>query len=238
MIEKIRVQKFLSQKGLFSRRETEALIREGRMLIDGEKAILGDRVTDESIIAIDGDPIEVKKKIKRIVIAFYKPKGVESTLKAIEGVKTLVDFDFKARVFPIGRLDKDSHGLLLLTNDGELSNKLAHPSYQKEKEYLVVVDRDVKKTFLTEISKGLLIDKYQTKPCFAELVEPTIIRMILTEGRNRQIRKMCLALGYKVRDLLRIRVGVCQLGELKEGRFRVLSEKEIKSLTSAPNLKQ
>ncbi len=232
MTEKIRIQKFLSQKGVFSRRETEKLIREKRLKINGKIVKLGDRVLNNDIISIDNQPINIKKTIKRKVIAFYKPKGVESTLKPMLDIKTLADFDFGARVFPIGRLDKDSHGLLLLTNDGDLSNHLAHPRYQKEKEYLVVVDKDITKSFISNLEKGVVIEESKTKECKVEYIEPRIFKIILTEGKNRQIRKMCLTQGYTVKDLLRIRFGPCNLGELGEGRFRVMTEKEIKSLTS------
>ncbi len=231
MNENIRIQKFLSQKGIFSRRETEKLIREKRVRVNGEIIKLGKKVSEKDIITVDGEPIEIKKNIKRRVIAFYKPKGVECTLKKMPDIKTLADFDFKARVFPIGRLDKDSHGLLLLTNDGDLANYLAHPRYQKEKEYLVVVDKDITKLFISNMEKGILIDKFKTKKCKVEYVEPKIFKIIMKEGRNRQIRKMSLSEGYKVKDLLRIRIGNSKLGELKRGNFRILSEKEIKSLT-------
>ncbi len=232
MDENIRIQKFLSQKGIFSRRETEKFIREKRIKVNGEIIKLGKKVSEKDIISIDGETIEIKKRIKKIVIAFYKPRGIESTLKKLIDSKTLADFDFKVRVFPIGRLDKDSQGLLLLTNDGDLANKLAHPRYQKEKEYLVAVDKKITKAFLLKMEKGVFIDKYKTKNCELEQIESKIFKIIMKEGRNRQIRKMCKILGYEVKDLLRIRVGSCKLGELKKGKFRILSKKEIKSLTS------
>ncbi len=240
MTEKTRIQKYLSQKGLFSRRECERYIRSKRIAINGELAVLGDRVNDEDVIWLDGEALEIKKSIKKRVLAFYKPIGVESTLKANYESKTLADFDFKGRVFPIGRLDKNSHGLLLLTNDGELSNRLMHPKYKKEKEYLVVVNKPITSIFLAQMSKGVFLrqKKFTTSPCTIEKIEDHIFRIILTEGKNRQIRRMCEALGFKVKDLLRIRIGNCYLGELKVGKYRVLGEKEIKSLTLVENLKK
>ncbi len=235
---KIRIQKFLSQKGLFSRRECESMIRSGRLTIDGSPVKLGDRVDDSSIIGLDGELLEVPTVTKQKVLAYYKPRGVESTLKKTEGVKTLADIDFGGRFFPIGRLDKDSQGLLLLTNDGDLANYLAHPRYQKSKEYLVVLNKDLTGLFLKKITEGVVIGrkKEKTMACETEKIESRIFKIILKEGRNRQIRKMCEALGYKVLDLLRIRVGSCLLGEMKVGRYRVLSENEIKSLTGTVNL--
>lgn len=231
MEEKIRLQKFLSQKGLFSRREGEQMIRQKRLTINGKLATLGDRVNEEDQIFLDGVYLEFSKKIKRVVIAFFKPRGVECTWEKNPEQKTLADFDFRQRVFNVGRLDKDSHGILLLTNNGELANQLMHPKYRKEKEYLVVTSKDFEENFIKKMSQGIEIAPRKiTKPCFVEKVEPKIFRIVLKEGKNRQIRKMCEKLGYKVVDLLRIRMGKIYLGDLKEGRFRFLSEPEIKSL--------
>lgn len=240
MSEKIRIQKYLSQKGIFSRRECESYIRAKRIAINGELATLGDRVNDTDVIWMDGEALAIKKTIERRVLAFYKPVGVESTLKAEYESETLADFDFKGRVFPIGRLDKNSHGLLLMTNDGDLSNRLAHPKYQKEKEYLVVVNKPITGVFLKQMSKGVALRKKKitTKPCVVEKIEDQIFKIVLTEGKNRQIRRMCEELGFEVKDLLRIRIGNCYLGEMKPGRYRVLGEKEIKSLTFGSNLKK
>ena len=232
--EKIRIQKFLSQKGICSRRETEALIRQKRITINGNVAQLGDRVNLADHIAVNGSVIHVEAEVKRVVVAFNKPKGVECTMKLMEGVKTLADYDFKGqRVFPIGRLDKDSHGLLLLTNDGELSNKLMHPKYKKEKEYLVSLNKKIDQSFLKKMAEGVMVGEKLTQPCFCEALDEKILRIILTEGRNRQIRKMAEAFDYRVVDLLRIRMGKILLGELKEGKYRFLSPVEIKSLDRA-----
>ena len=226
MSEKVRVQKFLSQKGLFSRRQVEDFIRSGRLEINYQKASLGDRVSEEDIILLDGEVLSIPENVEKVVIAFYKPKGVETTLKKLEGKKTLADFDFRAgRVFPIGRLDKDSQGLLLLTNDGDLANRMMHPRYGKTKEYLVALDKNVDQEFCSKIEKGILIGRKKTAPCRCEIVDSSIVRIVLKEGRNRQIRRMCEVLGYEVVDLLRIRFGGVELGNLKPGKFRKISRK-------------
>lgn len=231
MNEEVRLQKFLSQQGFFSRREAENMIRKNRLTINGKLATLGDRVSIEDVICLDGNCLEFSKNIKKIVLAFYKPRGVESTWEKDLETKTLAHYDFKQRVFNVGRLDKDSHGLLLLTNDGELANRLMHPKYRKEKEYLVVLNKEFDDKFLKKMSNGIVLSKHKTtKKCFVERVESKIFRIILTEGQNRQIRRMCETLDYKVVDLLRIRVGKIYLGDLKEGKYRYLSEIEIKGL--------
>lgn len=234
MIEKVRLQKFLSQQGFFSRREAEEMIRKKRLTINGQLATLGDKACMGDIICLDGNCLEFSKTIKKIVLAFYKPRGVESTWEKDSETRTLADYDFKQRVFNVGRLDKDSHGLLLLTNDGELANQLMHPKYKKEKEYLVVLNKEFDVNFLKKMSNGIVLSKHKTtKKCFVEKVEPKIFRIILTEGQNRQIRRMCESLDYKVLDLLRIRMGKVYLGDLKEGKYRYLSEIEIKGLKKA-----
>ncbi len=223
MTEKIRVQKYLSQKGLFSRRQVEDFIRKRRLRINGDIAQLGDRVSDDDIILLDKKPLEIPKEVKSIVLAFYKPKGVETTLKLLEESHTLADFDFGVgRVFPIGRLDKDSHGLLLLTNDGDLANKLMHPRYQKSKEYLVSLHKNIDQEFCSKIESGMEIDDKMTAPCQCEKIDNSIVKITLTEGRNRQIRRMCGRLGYEVVDLLRVKFGDVELGSLKPGMWKVI----------------
>lgn len=228
MTESIRVQKYLSQKGICSRRQAESYLRAGRLKVEGLALTLGDRVDPGALILLDGQPIDIPEQIEPKLLAFYKPRGVESTLKAIEGSKTLADFDFGARVFPIGRLDKDSHGLLLLTNDGELANKLMHPRYEKEKEYLVQLHKPVDPKDLKTLEAGILLDDKKTSPCQADLINEVTIALTLKEGRNRQIRRMCVALGYEVVDLLRIRVGKVFLKDLKPGDIRPLNFNVVK----------
>jgi len=228
MTEPIRVQKYLSQKGICSRRQAEAFIREGRLNVDGKKLTLGDRVIPGSLILLDGAPLDIPDEVEPVLLAFYKPRGVETTLKALEGSKTLADFDFGGRVFPIGRLDKDSHGLLLLTNDGELANNLMHPRYEKEKEYLVQIHKPLDTDHLNQLGKGVVLDDKKTAPCQVEVLNDDTIAITLKEGRNRQIRRMCTSLGYEVTDLLRVRVGKVHLKDLKPGQIKPLAFSMVK----------
>lgn len=228
MTEPIRVQKYLSQKGICSRRQAEEHIRKGRLEVDGKKLTLGDRVLPGALILMDGIPLDIPDEVEPVLLAFYKPRGVETTLKAIEGSKTLADFDFGGRVFPIGRLDKDSHGLLLLTNDGELANNLMHPRYEKEKEYLVQTHKPFEVSDLNALRGGMMLDEKKTAPCKADTVDENTIVITLKEGRNRQIRRMCVELGYEVTDLLRVRVGKVHLKDLKPGQIKPLSFSLVK----------
>jgi pseudouridine synthase len=226
-----RLQKFLSEIGYCSRRQAETLIRKGQITINGQTATLGDRVTQEDTVVVQGKKITPPKKENKIIIAYHKPTGVECTLKKIPGETTLADIDFKkGRVFPIGRLDKNSRGLLLLTNDGDLGNKLAHPRYQHEKEYLVTIQQPVEGSTLQKLEKGITLAGRKTKKCTALKIDTHRFSIIIEEGRNRQIRRMCQAVDWKVLDLFRIRIGRTKLNELKEGRWRIFSEKEMQNL--------
>lgn len=232
--ELIRVQKYLSQKGLFSRRQAEDLIRKGRLSVEGKVLTLGDRVKEGALIELDGSLLDVPTEVEPVLLAFYKPRGVETTLQKSENAPgsrptpTLADFNFGARVFPIGRLDKDSHGLLLLTNDGDLANQLMHPRYEKEKEYLVQLNKKIEQKEVDLLQTGLVIDEKKTAPCKAEIINENTLVLTLTEGRNRQIRRMCEALGYEVVDLLRVRVGKVHLKDLRPGEWKPLSFKLVK----------
>ena len=228
MSESIRIQKYLSQKGICSRRQAEAFIRAGRLVVNGQKVSLGDRVSAGTIITLDGKTLNIPEEVEPVLLAFYKPRGVESTLKAMEDCRTLADFDFGGRVFPVGRLDKDSHGLLLLTNDGELANKLMHPRYEKEKEYLVQLHKPIETKDIKTLSEGVMLDEKMTHPCQVHSINEFTIVMTLKEGRNRQIRRMCTSLGYEVVDLLRVRVGKVHLKDLKPGDIRPLSFNLVK----------
>ena len=199
-------------------------------------AILGDRVTEKDEIFLDNKKLEIKKNIEKIVLAYNKPKNLETTLAQVEGGKSLADINFGVgKIFPIGRLDKDSHGLLLLTNDGELGNKLMHPRYQKEKIYEVTLNKKFDQNFIKIMESGVNILGKKTSPCRLEKISTTSFKITLTEGRNRQIRRMCGVLGYKVEDLKRIKFGNIKLGNLEYGKFRKLSLKEIKKLSEEKN---
>jgi pseudouridine synthase len=233
----MRIQRFLSSVGFCSKRQGEKFIRAGKILVNGEKATLGDEVSGDEDIVIDGQALLVKKSPQKKVVVFYKPKGVECSLSLHRAEKTLLDFDFGAdRVFPIGRLDKDSHGLLLLTNDGDLGNRLAKPSAEHEEEYVVVVKGEVTSEILVRLAQGISLEKKTTVPRRVERIDHNMLRFVLHDGRNRQIRKMCEAVGLHVDDLMRVRVGKILLQELKEGEWRVLNDEEFQALKKGRGL--
>ena len=228
---KIRLQRFLSNVGFCSKRQGEKFIRAGKILVNGKTATVGDEVSGNEDIIIDGQVLFVKKSPEKKVLAFYKPRGVECSLSAVHAVKTLLDFDFGAdRVFPVGRLDNESHGLLLLTNDGALGNRLARPSPEHEEEYLVVVKGGVTAEILGRLAQGVILEKKKTAPCTVEQLEDKRLRFILHDGRNRQIRKMCETVGLHVEDLMRVRVGAIALDKLEEGEWRALNDAEFQAL--------
>jgi pseudouridine synthase len=227
----MRLQRFLSNVGFCSKRQGEKYIRAGRILVNGERAIIGDEVSGDEDIVIDGRTLLVKKSPPKKVVIFYKPKGVECSLSPDRERKTLLDFNFGAdRVFPIGRLDKNSRGLLLLTNDGELGNRLAKPSAEYEEEYRVKVKGEITSEKLVRLAQGISLEKKRIVPYRVEKMEDTLLRFVLHDGRNRQIRKMCEAVDLEVDDLMRIRVGRIVLQALKEGEWRVLNDGEFESL--------
>lgn len=231
---KVRLQKYLSSQEVCSRRHAENFIRQGRITINGQVALLGDRVSGEEDIRIDNDPIKHQEK-EKVFLAWNKPVGVEVTLSAArdKSYTTLFDFDFGPhRVFPIGRLDKNSRGLLILTNDGELSNQLMHPRYQKEKEYIVTIRKGAQqKKTLQEVAEimaqGIVVDEKKTAPCFIEVQDSKTLRFILKEGRNRQIRKMCECMGIEVLDLFRIRFGGIKIENIPEGLYKEVKKSEL-----------
>ncbi len=229
-MEPLRIQKFLAEQGLCSRRKAEELVQSGKVLVNGNPAELGQKVTGKDHITFEGSAISTKKK-EKMIIAFHKPVGVETTCKKIEGQKTIADFRFAAeRLFPIGRLDKDSRGLLLLTNDGELANVLMHPRYEHEKEYLVTVNKKLTLQHLKTLSEPIVLDEKTTQRCSVKQIMPTVFRILLKEGINRQIRRMCTHCDLAALDLIRIRIENIHLGELPVGKSRVLSEAEVASL--------
>ncbi len=227
----IRLQKFLSQQGVCSRREAEAMIVARKILINGTIATLGDQVDGTETILISGKKLTVRNP-EKIVLAWNKPIGVEVTFDNSHGGKTLKSFDFgPERVVPVGRLDKDSHGLLLLTNDGELCNFLAHPRYEHSKEYVVTVDKSLFSVEIEKLGNGSIrLNDKKVKPCVVEQMKSNKFKIILEEGRNRQIRKMCEACHLNVIDLFRTRVKSIEIGNLQSGEWRKLTEKEVEQL--------
>ncbi len=227
-MDKMRLKKFLSNVGFCSRRQAEEYIRNNKIFVNGKKAILSDKVSDKDDIVVDGQKIAVKESPKKKVIVFNKPTGVDCTLSSDPWGKTLLDFDFgPERVFPIGRLDKDSHGLLLLTNDGELGNRLASPSVEHEEEYLLIIKEILTSEVIVRLQQVVIGNNTILAPHLIENTKDNLLRVILHEGRSKYLRKMCDAGGLHVKDLQRIRVGTIELGELQPGKWKALSDAEF-----------
>lgn len=225
----MRINKFISETGFCSRREADKLVENGKVTINGVTAVLGSQAEEGDDVRINGQPLQGKKK--HVYIALNKPVGITSTTEShIKG--NIVDFvGHKERIFPIGRLDKDSEGLILLTNDGDIVNKILRSEGKHEKEYIVTVNRPVTESFLRGMASGVkILGGEMTLPCQVTRVSERVFRIILTEGKNRQIRRMCSAFGYEVRRLQRIRIMNIRLGTQKQGTWRDLSEQEKREL--------
>lgn len=228
-----RLNKFLADQGVCSRRAADKLIDEGRVLVNGRKPELGQKVGDSDKIEVNGRVIGHGAK-KEIVIAYNKPVGIITSVDPNAKDTVIDDIGMKEKIFPIGRLDVASSGLLLLTNNGELSERITHPRYHHEKEYLVTTDRFLKDSDLDIMRKGMEILGKMTKKAKVERVGTKTFKITLTEGRNRQIRRMCEALGYDISRLKRLRVMNIDLGDLETGKWRKLTKQEraeLKKLT-------
>ena len=220
----MRINKFLAEAGIVSRRGADKWIEEGRVTINGVTATVGSQVETGDNVLVDGKP--VKKEEQLVYIVLNKPVGITSTTeKHIKG--NVVDFiGHPLRIFHIGRLDKDSEGLLLLTNDGDIVNKILRAENHHEKEYVVQVDEPITEDFLEDMATGVEILDTKTLPCRVEKISSHVFKIILEQGLNRQIRRMCSALGYSVRRLQRIRIMNIPIGNLKVGQWRDLTDKE------------
>ena len=227
----MRINKYLSQIGICSRREADKLVDSGRIKVNNEIAILGTKIKDGDKITIDNKLIKPKKK-KTIFIAFNKPKGVVCTTNRLIEKNNIIDYiNFPERIFPVGRLDKLSEGLIFLTNDGSLVNKVLRSRNNKEKEYLVEVNKNITTDFIRQMSNGIPILNTVTKNCKLIKVSTTTFKIILTQGLNRQIRRMCEFLGFKVVSLRRIRIMDINL-DVETGKWRHLSSRELDSLNN------
>ncbi|MCR5431399.1 MAG: 23S rRNA pseudouridine(2604) synthase RluF [Lachnospiraceae bacterium] len=226
--EGIRINKYLADSGICSRREADAVIEKNRITVDGTLATLGTRVLPGQTVCIDGTPIKPKDNL--VLIAFNKPVGIISTTD--RRVKdNIIDYiDHKERIFPIGRLDKDSSGLILLTNDGDIVNKILRCGNRHEKEYEVEVNKKITKEFIKGMSSGVPILDTVTLPCTVKQTGDKTFTIILTQGLNRQIRRMCEALDYRVLSLKRVRIMNINLGRLKEGSYRAVTPPELETL--------
>ncbi len=227
----MRLNKYLSESGACSRREADTYIAEGRVTINGVPAGLGAQVNDGDDVRLDGDRVgQARKKTRPVYIALNKPVGITCTTeRSVDG--NIVDFvDHPERVFPIGRLDKDSQGLILLTNDGDIVNEVLRAEHNHEKEYVVGVDRPITPELVQSMASGVRLSDATTKPCKIEKLGAKVFKIILTQGLNRQIRRMCEAHGYTVEFLERVRIMHIKLGQLPIGRWRNLSEPEVAAL--------
>ena len=226
--QQIRINKYLSDAGVCSRRQADRMMEEGRILVDGKPAVPGQKVYGDQEITVDGRPVRAQDK--KVVLAYNKPIGIVCTAEKREKDNIIDAISYPIRIYPVGRLDKDSEGLILLTNDGDLMNEILKAANRHEKEYIVKVNRPVTNHFLKEMSQGVDIEDAVTAPCRLEKTGLKSFRIILTQGLNRQIRRMCQALDYRVTGLRRVRVMNVKIGDLPLGVYREIQGEELYEL--------
>ena len=226
--EPVRLNKYLSEAGVCSRREADRLIETGRVTVDGQRAQTGMRIVPGQVVKV-GNKV-VSKQDEMIVLAVNKPRGIVCTEERRERDSIVRFLNYPVRVTYIGRLDKDSHGLLLMTNNGDIINKMMRAANKHEKEYKVTVDKEITEDFLKKMAAGVPILDTVTRPCTVKKIGKYTFSIILTQGLNRQIRRMCETLGYEVKDLLRVRVMNITLDGLKDGQYRKLTDQELNDL--------
>lgn len=224
--ESIRINKFLSEAGFCSRRQADKLIENKRVKINGEIPEMGTKVKPSDEVSVDNKIIVISKK-EKIYIAFNKPKGIVCTTDTKREKDNIIDFiNYPERIFPIGRLDKPSEGLIFLTSDGDIVNKILRASNHHEKEYIVTVNKAISVDFIKKMGSGIPILDTVTKNCFVEKIAPRKFRIVLTQGLNRQIRRMCEYLGYDVKELKRVRIMNIKL-DTEPGKWRFFTKKEL-----------
>ena len=230
-MEEIRLNKYLSDAGVCSRREADRLIESGQVLVNGVPAVMGMKIDGTEEVVCRGVEVSGKKKERKILLAVNKPRGIVCTTSDKDRAENIVDFlHYPVRIYPIGRLDKDSSGLILMTNDGEIVNKILRGSNYHEKEYMVRVNQPLTGEFLDRMRSGVEILDTVTRPCKVEKTGGYTFRITLTQGLNRQIRRMCDALGYRVVSLKRVRIMNIRLGDLASGAYREITGEEKKEL--------
>lgn len=232
MEETVRLNKFLSEKGICSRREADRLVDEGKVMVNGVCAVMGQKVSSADEIVVDGKKVSTKQ-VKPVLIAVYKPAGIVCTTARFEGEKNIVDMvKYPTRIYPIGRLDKESEGLILMTNLGDLANEISKASNSHEKEYVVTVNNQVTESFLDKMRRGMHLEELNadTMPCVCTKTGNREFHIILKQGLNRQIRRMCAACGYRVETLKRIRIMNIHLGNIPQGNFRNVTDAEFDKL--------
>ena len=226
--EPVRLNKYLSEAGVCSRREADRLIESGKVTVDGKPAEMGMRILPGQVVRVGRKVIS--KKDDMVLLAVNKPRGIVCTEEKRERNSIVRFLDYPTRITYIGRLDKDSHGLLLMTNNGDIINRMMRAANYHEKEYKVTVDKEITDEFLKCMAEGVPILDTVTRPCRVSRIGKYTFSIILTQGLNRQIRRMCEALGYEVKDLLRVRVMNIRLGSLREGEYRKLTDEELEEL--------
>lgn len=232
MEETVRLNKFLSEKGICSRREADRLVDEGKVMVNGVCAVMGQKVSSADEIVVDGKKVSTKQ-VKPVLIAVNKPAGIVCTTARFEGEKNIVDMvKYPTRIYPIGRLDKESEGLILMTNLGDLANEISKASNSHEKEYVVTVNNQVTESFLDKMRRGMHLEELNadTMPCVCTKTGNREFHIILKQGLNRQIRRMCEACGYRVETLKRIRIMNIHLGNIPQGNFRNVTDAEFDKL--------
>ena len=221
----IRINKFISETGICSRREADALVEAGAVQINGRRAQMGDRVGPQDQVKVRGKPL--RQKPRAVYLAYHKPTGITCTTER-ELAGNIVDaVNYRERIFPIGRLDKPSEGLIFLTNDGDIVNKILRAGNAHEKEYIVTVDKNIDARFLTRMASGVPILDTVTQPCKIRQLSANSFNIVLTQGLNRQIRRMTEFLGYEVTRLKRVRIMNIRLGDLKPGQWREMNSDEM-----------
>ena len=226
----IRINKLLSEIGYCSRRVADKLIEEGRVKINGEVPLIGTKISDEDEVSVNGKQVHVSQKKKMVYIAFNKPRGIVCTTDQIREKDNIIDYiNYPTRIFPIGRLDKPSEGLIFLTNDGDIVNKILRARNNHEKEYEVSVDKPVTKEFMLAMRNGVPILDTITKKCKVKQTGKKTFKIILTQGLNRQIRRMCEYCGYEVKRLKRVRIMNIHL-DVKVGEYRDFTSSELNKL--------
>lgn len=230
-MELTRINKYLSAVGVCSRREADRLIEEGKVVVNGQQATTGMQVSDRDTIVVNGKTLTKKKSnVKPILLMFYKPRGIVCTAEKREKDNVIDYIKYPQRIYPIGRLDKTSEGLLLLTNQGDLANEIMRAANEHEKEYVVTIDAPVTEDFLKKMQAGVDLGDVVTRPCTAFQSGECTFHMILTQGINRQIRRMCESEGYHVRRLKRIRIMNLEIGKMRVGEVREVPDTAARQL--------
>ncbi len=238
-MEGIRIHKIMADSGYCSRRKAELLIKQGRVKLNGHPVKVGDKATFKDLITVDGERIYIPKKKNFVYLMLNKPRGYVTTVSDEKERKCVMDLleDVETRVYPVGRLDRNSEGLLLFTNDGEFANSIMHPSKHITKTYRVTVRPDINDEQLVKLSSGIELDGRKTLPATVNVLEKQAGRVVMTitikEGRNRQVRRMCEAVGLEVARLRRISIGPLKLGMLKPGDYRELTAEELRAIRNA-----